>query len=404
MRIRTSALAAALAVSALGLAMPAAASATVPTAQLDTRAAEGRLAQIVAVTGESADLSQCPVGDISSIIAQAPAALGISTAVTQARQSAFTQVGSTSIVCSMANQAGDVVGEVYMGEPYDIDPKPALEQILSADFNVAFDATREIGGGTLITYCARGKTAEITHSFCQADWVSPTIQYGVAAVSPSINGNLVIEWLGDVIEEINDKLAAADVGAVTGGTGVPEPDLDTAGAASAMEDLFGEAIRSGDTGALRDGCPLGDETALVADAPFGLDTSGVRGTLKSRFTKMTTADSILCALFDGQLPSLVWASTEPVADLTENAEALKAGPLTFLPEQEVAGGTLLAYCEENATTKRQNYCQADWQNGDIKYALSRLGENVTAEQIGAWLTNILDEMTTATKESTLIGV
>ena len=368
---------------------------------LDTTGAAQKLAGLIAAHGENADLPECPIGDISTLIAQAPEALGVSTATSESRQKLFTQETSTSVVCSMADASGEVVAEVYIGEPYEADPQTALQAILEQDFDVAFDSPRPTRGGTSYAYCARGKTAQMTHSFCEVDWVGADIQYGVAAVSPSISGNLVIEWLNTIIDEINSRFIASAATPGSGPVGSVPDVLDTTAATANFTKLLDEARTAGDTGELRDGCPVGDLQTLLPDAPADLDTAALTGDLKSRFTQMTKSDTVLCALFDGQLPSIVWGVSEPVADLTAAANELAAGPLTFQPEQQVAGGTMLVYCEENATTKKQNYCQADWQNGELRYAMSVLGEKVTAEQAGQWLTATLDDLTTAVAGASL---
>lgn len=113
-----------LVASAAASGLVSAAAAVAPSASDTARAAEALAAAIDAAGRSNDSLVSCPVSNLPALVAKAPAALGISTAVNDPKQTSFTQLGSTTITCSLFD--GETFATIFMGEPFHGDLKESV--------------------------------------------------------------------------------------------------------------------------------------------------------------------------------------------------------------------------------------------------------------------------------------
>lgn len=374
----------------------ASSAAAVAPAPGDTARAAAVLATAITAAGESNDsLAECPVPDVAALVAKAPAALGISTAINNARQTSFTQGGATTISCSLFD--GNNFGTIFMGQPFPTDLKSAVESLMTDGFQTAFGPVIKVGGGDLLVYCASPINGG--DGFCEADWMDANIIYGAAAFSPTVNAQLVGTWLSSILDDLNTALI---------GSGQSTEVLDTGAAGLNVAALSAAADRAADqSGRLNlSKCPFfataGD---VLAKVPPDVDVSGLDGALAAQYFPLADQHAMACLTLRGGRPLLVvGAAGPPSGDHHALATSLSAGPLTFAPDRSVRGGTLVTYCETNPNTKVQNYCEADWFDGNVEYMLWVGTPDVTADQTSTWLLALLDDLNSAAVTATLPAV
>lgn len=383
-----------LVASAASGGLVSAAAAVAPSASDTARAAEALAAAIDAAGRSNDSLASCPVSNLPALVAKAPAALGISTAVNDPKQTSFTQLGSTTITCSLFD--GETFATIFMGEPFRGDLKESVSSVLADGFTTAFGPVVTVGGGDLLVYCATPLSGA-DGSFCEADWMDDNVIYGTAAFSPTVNAQLVGTWLASILDDLNGAL----IGGASGSDGV----LDTAFAAGNFAEMLDDARAeaSSDGRLSLDTCPyFATVDGVLAKAPSGVSTAALGGPLTAQFFPLGDQTAIACLTEADPVPTIVFGTaTRSQRDHHDVVTSLAAGPLTFAADQEVRGGTQVTYCETNKVTQRQNYCESDWLGDGVQYVLWVGTPTVTAEQTSAWLQAMLDDLNAATATATI---
>ncbi len=384
---------AALAMAGAGLFAPAAAAtAPPPPAASGTAAVAARLAPALraAGSGDNATVASCPAGDVSALIAKAPAALGLDPNGTKS-QKAIADQGSTSIFCT---SAGPTIGAVVMGQPFTTDVESAIRaSIASVSTSASVSPAQPVGAGAMVTYCVR--EAVPTDSFCAAVWMDRDVLYGVVATGPSANGRLVGEWMLAVRDDLTAAILANGGGSSTPAGG----DLDTTAAAAVMRATLQAEGRSNPDLTT---CPLGAVADYLPKAPAGLDVAGVieqpRQSTTSTGSEVAT---VICTAEGGGKTVSIYVGEPFPNGLKAGLESILPSTTTasFSPEQPVRGGTLVTYCATDSKSTTQSYCEADWANDEIDFAIAVAPSGVTGQQVGDWLLAVLDDLVAATAAS-----
>ena len=143
-------------------------------------------------------------------------------------------------------------------------------------------------------------------------------------------------------------------------------------------------------------CPLGDFDSLVAKAPEGVQdiAASAEGELVT-YVFQPEVEGELAHIQCGRSELGVYTGEAPEGDYQADLiHLLEDFVVTFEPDREFRGGTIVRFCTEEIGVGGGEFCEADWYDGLVWIGTFVAGENRSSALAEQWLLAILDDVAT----------
>lgn len=181
-------------------------------------------------------------------------------------------------------------------------------------------------------------------------------------------------------------------------TVAPTTTLDAGAAGEVWDDIVGSVeFDAGDygSGGEMKACPFGSFDEWTKGAPESLqDALDDVSDAEEFFEVYLSSDEedqkiVQCSYYDERTETQAAIGITHRLDMDYRQEIVTLLPsfeLTFDPDQQFAGGTLVSYCGKGmGDAEGTSFCQADWYDGDVVIAVYVNDEEATADEHVEWM-------------------